>query len=169
MTYSIAWSLFALGLLLVGMHRQTAAVRYAAIALFVVTLVKLFVHDLAQLDQLYRIGAFIAVRSGADRGVVSVPAVFSRLGSKTTQYSSVILSEAQRSRRIPGKARAASLLTRRGSSTPLRCAQNDPRKKVKRRGAASTASSMKSCFASSSRNFSMPAFPGHRARSGCAG
>jgi uncharacterized membrane protein len=29
--------------------------------LLVVTLVKLFVHDLAQLDQLYRIGAFVAV------------------------------------------------------------------------------------------------------------
>jgi uncharacterized membrane protein len=61
MTYSIAWALFALGLLLVGMHRQLAPVRYAGLALFVVTLVKLFLHDLAQLDQLYRIGAFIAV------------------------------------------------------------------------------------------------------------
>ncbi len=61
MTYSIAWSLFALGLLLVGMHRQLPAVRYAGIGLLVVTLVKLFVHDLAQLDQLYRIGAFVAV------------------------------------------------------------------------------------------------------------
>jgi len=61
MTYSIAWALFALGLLLVGMHRQLAPVRYAGLALFVITLVKLFLHDLAQLDQLYRIGAFIAV------------------------------------------------------------------------------------------------------------
>ena len=34
---------------------------FAGIALFVVTLFKLFFHDLAQLDQLYRIGAFIAV------------------------------------------------------------------------------------------------------------
>lgn len=61
MSYSIAWALFALGLLLVGMHRQVAPVRYAGITLFVVTLVKLFLHDLANLDQLYRIGAFIAV------------------------------------------------------------------------------------------------------------
>ena len=61
MTYSIAWSLFALALLLVGMHRQVAGVRYAGIGLLVITLVKLFLHDLAQLDQLYRIGAFIAV------------------------------------------------------------------------------------------------------------
>jgi uncharacterized membrane protein len=61
MTYSIAWALFALGLLLAGMHRQLPAVRYAGIGLFVVTLVKLFLHDLANLNQLYRIGAFIAV------------------------------------------------------------------------------------------------------------
>jgi uncharacterized membrane protein len=61
MTYSIAWALFALGLLLVGMHRQLPPVRYAGLALFVITLVKLFLHDLANLDQLYRIGAFIAV------------------------------------------------------------------------------------------------------------
>jgi uncharacterized membrane protein len=61
MIYSIAWALFALGLLLVGMHRQLPPVRYAGIALFVVTLAKLFLFDLAQLDQLYRIGAFMAV------------------------------------------------------------------------------------------------------------
>jgi len=61
MTYSIAWSLFGLALLLVGMHRQLAPVRYAGIGLLVVTLVKLFLHDLANLDQLYRIGAFLFV------------------------------------------------------------------------------------------------------------
>jgi uncharacterized membrane protein len=61
MTFSIAWSLFALALLLIGMHRQVAGIRYAGIGLLVVTLAKLFLHDLASLDQLYRIGAFIAV------------------------------------------------------------------------------------------------------------
>jgi uncharacterized membrane protein len=61
MTYSIAWSLFGLALLLVGMHRQVPGVRYAGIGLLAVTLAKLFLHDLANLDQLYRIGALIAV------------------------------------------------------------------------------------------------------------
>jgi hypothetical protein len=41
----------------VGMVRKIAAVRYAGIALLVVTLLKLFLHDLANLDQLYRIAA----------------------------------------------------------------------------------------------------------------
>jgi uncharacterized membrane protein len=61
MTYSIAWALFALGLLVAGILKQTRTARYAAIALIGVTLVKLFFFDLSQLEQLYRIGAFIGV------------------------------------------------------------------------------------------------------------
>jgi uncharacterized membrane protein len=61
MTYSIAWALFALGLILVGMRIQQRAARYAGVALLGVTLVKLFLHDLSDLDELYRIGAFVSV------------------------------------------------------------------------------------------------------------
>ncbi|HSI12891.1 MAG TPA: DUF2339 domain-containing protein [Chthoniobacter sp.] len=61
MTYSIAWSFFGLALLLVGMHRQVPGIRYAGIGLLALTLAKLFLHDLASLDQLYRIGALIVV------------------------------------------------------------------------------------------------------------
>ena len=61
MSYSIAWGLFALLLLIVGIRKRIAATRYAGLALLAVTVVKLFFHDLSQLDQLYRIGAFIAV------------------------------------------------------------------------------------------------------------
>lgn len=61
MTYSIAWGLFALGLLVIGIVKKIPAARYAAMALLLVTLAKLFLHDLARLGPLYRIGAFIAV------------------------------------------------------------------------------------------------------------
>jgi hypothetical protein len=61
MSYSIAWALFALLLLIVGIRKRTAATRYAGLGLLGITIVKLFFHDLSQLDQLYRIGAFIAV------------------------------------------------------------------------------------------------------------
>jgi uncharacterized membrane protein len=61
MTYSIAWGLFALSLLVYGIFRRLTAARYAAMALLCVTLLKLFFHDLAQLGPLYRIGAFIGV------------------------------------------------------------------------------------------------------------
>lgn len=61
MTYTIAWALFALGLLGGGIWQQTKAARYAAIALLSVALLKLFFHDLAELEALYRIGALFAV------------------------------------------------------------------------------------------------------------
>jgi Predicted membrane protein (DUF2339) len=61
MTYSIAWALFAFALLLIGMKQKAGWVRYAGVVLLLVTLVKLFLHDLSSLSQLYRIGAFIGV------------------------------------------------------------------------------------------------------------
>ena len=57
MTYSIAWGLFALVLLVWGIAKKIPAARYAALGLLIVTLLKLFIHDLAHLGQLYRIGA----------------------------------------------------------------------------------------------------------------
>ena len=61
MTYTIAWALFALGLLGAGIWKQLKPARYAGIALLSVTLLKLFLHDLARLEALYRIGALFAV------------------------------------------------------------------------------------------------------------
>jgi uncharacterized membrane protein len=53
--------LFALVLLVVGIWKKTPATRYAALGLLSVTVLKLFFHDLARLNQLYRIGALIGV------------------------------------------------------------------------------------------------------------
>ena len=61
MTYSIAWALFALVLLVIGIAQKIPVSRYAALGLLSVTLLKLFFHDLAQLGQLYRVGALIGV------------------------------------------------------------------------------------------------------------
>jgi uncharacterized membrane protein len=61
MTYSISWGLFALALLGIGFGMRSKYTRYAGIGLLAVTLLKLFFHDLAQLDSLYRIGALIVV------------------------------------------------------------------------------------------------------------
>jgi uncharacterized membrane protein len=61
MTYTIAWALFALGLLGAGLWRHARPARYAAIGLLTVALLKLFFHDLARLEALYRIGALFAV------------------------------------------------------------------------------------------------------------
>ena len=61
MTYSIAWALFALILLVFGIWRKIPGARYSALGLLSVTILKLFLHDLARLNQLYRIGALIGV------------------------------------------------------------------------------------------------------------
>ena len=61
MSYSIAWALFALLMLIVGIRKQIAPVRYASLGLLGLTVVKLFFHDLSRLDQLYRISAFVVV------------------------------------------------------------------------------------------------------------
>jgi uncharacterized membrane protein len=61
MSYTIGWALFALGLLSAGIWKRQRSVRYAAIALLSVALLKLFLHDLARLEALYRVGALFAV------------------------------------------------------------------------------------------------------------
>jgi uncharacterized membrane protein len=61
MTYSIAWALFALVLLVVGIAKRLAPVRYAGLGLLGVTLIKLFFLDLRELADLYKVGAFIGV------------------------------------------------------------------------------------------------------------
>src|SRR5438093_1817916 len=61
MSYSIAWALFALLMLIVGIRKQIPPVRYASLGLLGLSVVKLFFHDLSQLDQLYRISAFVVV------------------------------------------------------------------------------------------------------------
>jgi uncharacterized membrane protein len=61
MTYTIAWAVFAFGLLVIGIAKSVRPVRLAAIALLCLAFAKLFLHDLDSLSQLYRIGAFITV------------------------------------------------------------------------------------------------------------
>lgn len=56
---SILWSLFALGLILRGIGKDERTLRYLGLALFAIVAWKLFFVDLRQLDQLYRIVAFI--------------------------------------------------------------------------------------------------------------
>ena len=61
MTYTIAWGLFALALLVLGFWTRTKPTRIAGICLLGVTLLKLFFHDLAGISGIYRIGALMVV------------------------------------------------------------------------------------------------------------
>ena len=56
---SILWSLFAFTWLLRGIWKNHRALRYAGLTLFGIVVLKVFFRDLAELDQFYRIIAFI--------------------------------------------------------------------------------------------------------------
>ncbi|MBN8215609.1 MAG: DUF2339 domain-containing protein [Spirochaetes bacterium] len=61
MSTSLGWGLFATVLLLVGFRWRLSAIRWAGLGLLVLTLVKLFIHDLWRLGGLYRIGSLIGL------------------------------------------------------------------------------------------------------------
>jgi hypothetical protein len=61
MTYSLAWALFAFGLLVLGLWRRHPGTRYAGIGLLGATVLKLFLHDLARIDSGWRVGALVGV------------------------------------------------------------------------------------------------------------
>jgi uncharacterized membrane protein len=56
---SILWSLFALGLIVGGIHKRVGPLRLTGLGLFTIVGFKVFFSDLASLDQFYRIVAFI--------------------------------------------------------------------------------------------------------------
>ena len=61
MMLSAAWVIYAALLVVIGMQRQYAPIRYFAIALFGVTLVKVFLVDLDTLGGIYRVAGFLVV------------------------------------------------------------------------------------------------------------
>ena len=61
MAYSLGWAAFAFILLGIGFKLHNAPTRYAGMALLIVTLLKLFLHDLWRLGGLYRIGSLIGL------------------------------------------------------------------------------------------------------------
>ena len=58
---SALWALVGLGLLVVGLLRGSAALRYAGLALFGLSLAKIFLYDLAELSSVARAFSFIFV------------------------------------------------------------------------------------------------------------
>ena len=61
MTYSLAWLIFGLGLMALGLARHVKAPRIGAIFVILVTLAKVFLHDLWALGALYRVGSMIGL------------------------------------------------------------------------------------------------------------
>jgi uncharacterized membrane protein len=60
-TYSALWMAYGAMLMVVGFWRRSAFVRWQALVLIAVTIVKVFVYDVSQLDKGYRIVSFIVL------------------------------------------------------------------------------------------------------------
>jgi uncharacterized membrane protein len=60
-TYSALWMAYGAMLMIVGFLRRSAFVRWQALILIAVTIVKVFVYDVSQLDRAYRIVSFIVL------------------------------------------------------------------------------------------------------------
>lgn len=58
---SILWGVFSLGLIVLGISRNTKHLRIGAIALFALTLVKLFFYDIAGLDTISKTVVFVSL------------------------------------------------------------------------------------------------------------
>jgi uncharacterized membrane protein len=61
MALSVLWSVYAAVLMAIGFIRRAAAMRWAALGLFGVTVIKVMLVDIAVLQQLYRIVAFFVL------------------------------------------------------------------------------------------------------------
>jgi uncharacterized membrane protein len=75
---SILWSLFALGLILPGIKKNIRVLRYVGLVLFTIVAGKVFFFDLDNLDQMYRIVAFIVL------GILVLSGSFLYLRSRQT-------------------------------------------------------------------------------------
>jgi uncharacterized membrane protein len=61
MAYSLSWGVFSILMLVAGIRQTSTGARYASIGLLVVTLAKLFLHDIWRLGGLYRVASFIGL------------------------------------------------------------------------------------------------------------
>ena len=61
MWVSTWWAAYAMSLLAIGLFKRTRLLRWTALGIFASTLFKVFVNDLAGLDQIYRIIAFFVL------------------------------------------------------------------------------------------------------------
>jgi len=61
LTLSVAWGVYALGLLVLGMWRESRALRFVSLGFLLLTVAKVFLYDLAALEGLYRILSFLGL------------------------------------------------------------------------------------------------------------
>ncbi len=58
---SVAWAVYALILLAIGVRSRSSSLRWLSLGLLVLTLGKVFLHDLGELEDLYRVGSLVGL------------------------------------------------------------------------------------------------------------
>lgn len=61
MMLSVTWAAYATILIVAGLKRAYAPIRYFGMAVFVITIIKVFAIDLAELDQIYRVLSIVGL------------------------------------------------------------------------------------------------------------
>src|SRR6266550_2357 len=61
LTTSLAWAVYALVLLAIGMGRRSIGLRWVSLGLFMITIAKVFLHDLGELRDLYRVASLLGL------------------------------------------------------------------------------------------------------------
>jgi uncharacterized membrane protein len=61
LSLSLGWAVYALGLLLFGVARRSAVLRWLSLAFLVLTIGKVFLYDLGELTDLYRVASLVGL------------------------------------------------------------------------------------------------------------
>ena len=61
LTLSLAWAVYALILLGIGMKRDSGGLRWVSLGFLMLTIGKVFLHDLGELEDLYRVGSLVGL------------------------------------------------------------------------------------------------------------
>ncbi|OHB72411.1 MAG: hypothetical protein A2W23_03455 [Planctomycetes bacterium RBG_16_43_13] len=61
MCFSALWSIYSIGLILVGIYKNSKILRYFSLTVLIFTIGKVFIHDLSFLEQVYRILSFVVL------------------------------------------------------------------------------------------------------------
>jgi uncharacterized membrane protein len=61
LTLSLAWAVYALILLGIGFKRDTGGLRWVSLAFLLLTIGKVFLHDLGELEDLYRVASLVGL------------------------------------------------------------------------------------------------------------
>jgi len=60
-TTSVAWAVYALVLLAIGVRSKSGSLRWLSLGMLVLTLGKVFLHDLGELEDLYRVASLVGL------------------------------------------------------------------------------------------------------------